>query len=199
MLLIFIVKYFYVTYNYDKMRQLRQTLTPISIVIVMTLFSLAGYALLVTNGTPGDAVFAAHDGKNAYECHQEYDGYAQEKCVEHSECLGEGADQERCEDTDETCEDDETEVSVAIGGENCVSNDNLISQYLKWIIQFLTGGVGLVITLMIVVSGVQYTLAGSSPDKVQQAKSRLKNAIIGLVLFILLSAILNYLVPGGLL
>lgn len=187
MLLIFIVKYFYVTYNYDKMRQLRQTLTPISIVIVMTLFSLAGYALLVTNGTPGDAVFAAHDGKNAYECHQEYDGDAQERCVKHSK------------DMNKTCADDETKVSVAIDGENCVSNDNLISQYLKWIVQFLTGGVGLVITLMIVVSGVQYTLAGSSPDKVQQAKSRLKNAIIGLVLFILLSAILNYLVPGGLL
>ncbi|MEX0932018.1 MAG: hypothetical protein WDZ81_00230, partial [Candidatus Saccharimonadales bacterium] len=60
-------------------------------------------------------------------------------------------------------------------------------------------GIGLIIVLMIVVSGVQYIASAGNPDTVKAAKKRLNNAVIALVLFIFMAAILNFLVPGGLL
>lgn len=115
------------------------------------------------------------------------------------------------------CGDDEVQVSVNPGGNvtelkdkdnnvigYCIPDgddidSNAIVFYLKAIIQFLTGGVGLVVTLMIIIGGVQYMAAGDSPQKVEAAKKRITNAILALVLFIFTVAILNFLVPGGLL
>jgi hypothetical protein len=98
------------------------------------------------------------------------------------------------------CGDGELELS---SGE-CINaegrgNDNPIIFYLKRIIQFLSGGVGIVIILMIVISGVQYIASTGNPQATASAKNRLTNAIIALALFLMMFAILNYLVPGGLL
>jgi hypothetical protein len=65
------------------------------------------------------------------------------------------------------------------------------------IIQFLSGAVGLVVVLLIVIGGVQYITSAGDPAGVKAAKSRITNAITGLVLFLLMFAILNFLIPGG--
>jgi hypothetical protein len=77
------------------------------------------------------------------------------------------------------------------------SGNGLIFNYLIIIIQFLSGAIGLVIVLMIVIGGIQYITSAGDPGAVKAAKGRIVNAITGLVLFILMFAILNFLIPGG--
>jgi hypothetical protein len=74
-----------------------------------------------------------------------------------------------------------------------------IVAYLKTILQFLAGGVGLVILLMMVIAGVQYITSAGDPGLVKAAKTRIINAITALLLFILAYAIINFIVPGGIL
>lgn len=102
------------------------------------------------------------------------------------------------------CPDGHVEVSVRIGKDetHCVRNEggfenNVIVNYARGFIWFLSRGVGIVITLMIVIGGVQYITARDNPQAVQAAKQKIFNAIIALVLFILMYAILLYLVPYG--
>lgn len=78
-------------------------------------------------------------------------------------------------------------------------NENPIFKYMGTIIRFLSAGVGVVVMLMIVISGIQYITSSGNPDAVAGAKKRLTNAVLALVLFIFMAAILNFLVPGGLL
>lgn len=98
------------------------------------------------------------------------------------------------------CGEDEVEVGVEVDGTHCIQNsegleNNAIVVYLRYFIQFLTAGVGLVITIMIAVAGFQYITARDNPQAVQAAKDKIWNAIIALILFILMYAILSYLVP----
>ena len=79
------------------------------------------------------------------------------------------------------------------------SGNGLIFNYLILIIQFLSGAIGLVIVLMIVIGGIQYITSAGDPAAVKKAKERIVNAITGLVLFVLMFAILNFLIPGGIL
>lgn len=88
-------------------------------------------------------------------------------------------------------------VNVDIGVDPCGEDGIMI--YLTAIIKFLTAGVGMVVIIMIVVGGIQYTTSGGDPNGVAAAKGRIVNAIIALLLFIFAAAILNFLIPGGLL
>ncbi len=91
-------------------------------------------------------------------------------------------------------------------GDDCIKEsvaseplaDNPIFIYLRSIIQFLSAGVGVVVVLMLIISGIQYTTSSANPQALQAAKKRMANAIIGLLLFIFMVAILNFLIPGKL-
>lgn len=107
-------------------------------------------------------------------------------------------------DHGDECPEGYVEVSVRIGKDetHCVRNEegfenNVIINYVRGFIWFLSGGVGLVVMLMIIIGGVQYITARDNPQAVQAAKQKIFNAIIALVLFILMYAILSYLVPYG--
>lgn len=98
---------------------------------------------------------------------------------------------------EEVCEQSgEPEVDQANGR---VMADNLMFAYLVVVVRLLTSGVGIVIALMIAVSGVQYAAAGGNSQKIEAAKTKLVHTIEALVLFIFLVAIINFLIPGGLL
>lgn len=75
---------------------------------------------------------------------------------------------------------------------------NPILAYLVAVLRFLTYGVGMVVTLMIVIGGIQYSVAGGNAQSVTAAKTRIINAFLALVLYIFAFAILNFVVPGGL-
>lgn len=73
---------------------------------------------------------------------------------------------------------------------------------IKWIntgINILSVLVGIVVTIMIIVGGIQYTAAGADPNAVAKAKKQIFNAIFALVAYGLMYALLDFLVPGGLL
>lgn len=103
------------------------------------------------------------------------------------------------------CAEDEIETSTDLTGEGrCVpkGNPNNISEnpiivLIAGFVRFLSVGVGIAVTISIVVSGIQYMASRGNPQSIQAAQSRLWNAIIALLLFIFMTVIINFLIPGG--
>jgi hypothetical protein len=87
------------------------------------------------------------------------------------------------------------------GTANCVTNDKnnggAIIAYLKTVLQLLSIAASMVIILMLIVAGIQYITSIGDPGQIKAAKTRVTNAITALVLFLLMYAILSFLVPGG--
>lgn len=79
------------------------------------------------------------------------------------------------------------------------SNCDLVKKYIDPLINVLAAAVGVVVTISIVVGGIQYSSSAGDPGKMQAAKKRIINAIIALIGFFLFYAVLQWLVPGGLL
>jgi Type IV secretion system pilin len=91
-------------------------------------------------------------------------------------------------------------VQINRNSSNCVlpdANGGVIVAYLKQILLFLSAGVGIVVLLMLTIAGVQYITAAGQPEQVKAAKTRIQNAITGLVLFLIAFAVLNLIIPGG--
>jgi len=82
---------------------------------------------------------------------------------------------------------------------NCTAESNPIYGLAKGFMQILAALAGIVIVGAIIVGGIGY--ASARDDKGQIAKSIdiIRNAIIALLLFIGMGAILNALIPGGVL
>ena len=85
-------------------------------------------------------------------------------------------------------------VDVCQGGASC---DNFITTYINPLVTFLTVVLGVVAALSIVLAGIQYASAGDDPGKVQKAKDRIFETILGILAYLFLFGFLNYLVPGG--
>lgn len=84
--------------------------------------------------------------------------------------------------------------ATPVSSENCG-----IVAYLVIFINILSGLAGIVITISLVYAGIQYSMAGSDPQKVSAAKARIRNTIIALVFLLFGYSILNFLIPGNLL
>jgi len=74
-----------------------------------------------------------------------------------------------------------------------------IDQFIEKLINAFSGLVGVVVVLSIVIGGIQYASAGDEPGKLQAARQRITKALIALLAFIFLYALLQYIVPGGVL
>lgn len=72
--------------------------------------------------------------------------------------------------------------------ELCTDN---IYEFVGLVANIMVGTFGVLFVVMIVVAGAQMASAGDSPDRLKAAKSRLTNAIVGLVLLISLRAIMS--------
>jgi hypothetical protein len=81
----------------------------------------------------------------------------------------------------------------------CSTNHNGIIDLMFAIIRFLSDGVGLVVIASIVIGGVQYIVSRGEPNETQKAIKRLTSALLALVIYIFAYAILNYVIPNGLL
>jgi len=92
--------------------------------------------------------------------------------------------------------DDEVDVGINICGDT-PSDPNPIFDALGSIVQFLAAGVGIVITLMVVFAGFQYIVSAGNPDGIAAAKKKLTHAFEALLLFIFMTVILNFAIPGG--
>lgn len=75
----------------------------------------------------------------------------------------------------------------------------LIWEILTIGVNFLAAGVGLAVVAGIVFGAVTYATAAGSADQAKKGIGYITNAVIALLLFVFMYAIINFLVPGGLL
>lgn len=106
-----------------------------------------------------------------------------------------------------TCPSGQQAVSVPVNsnGSGCVPinarttnlTHNPIFFYLRWFLIFLGGGVGLAVVGGIVMGSYMYITARGNSAQVQKGQNTILNSVLGLILFIFMYAILQFLVPGG--
>jgi hypothetical protein len=84
-------------------------------------------------------------------------------------------------------------------GESLSKENCGIVAYLVVFINILSAIVGIVVTIMIVWGGIQYSSSRDNPQQTQEAKTRIRNAIFALVFYLFIFAFLQWLVPGGVL
>lgn len=77
------------------------------------------------------------------------------------------------------------------------ANANPIIDLTFALIRLLSAGVGIFAIISVIYAGIRYTTAGGNPEQVSEAKNRIQNTIIGLILYIFIFALVQYLVPGG--
>jgi hypothetical protein len=84
-----------------------------------------------------------------------------------------------------------TTNTTATSGTSCIAND------IQKVINFGAAGVGLIVVIMMIIGGLQYSLSRDNPQAVQAAKAKITNAVIAMVSFIFVYAFLQWIVPGG--
>lgn len=67
---------------------------------------------------------------------------------------------------------------------------------LNLVIDIMTAGIGVLAVLGITIVGVQYLTAGDNEEKVRKSKRRIFEIIIGLVVYVLIYALLKWVIPS---
>ncbi len=80
--------------------------------------------------------------------------------------------------------------------QQCLKQSALV-QDLNTIVNFLSGLVGVVVVGVIILGGIQYSMAGDKAEAVSAAKKRITNGLIALLAFLFIFAFLQWLIPGG--
>ena len=71
-----------------------------------------------------------------------------------------------------------------------------VIEILSLVIDIMTVGIGVLGVIGITITGVQYLTAGGSEEKTRKAKRRMFEIVIGLVAYVLIYALLKWLLPG---
>jgi hypothetical protein len=105
-----------------------------------------------------------------------------------------------CED-DSDCTTDPSPVGTEYESSDCTDGLEGKCKMIDLIITItnaLSGLAAIVIVAMIVWGGIQYSMAGADPSKVQAARQKITNALLALLLLVFGFSIIQWLVPGGL-
>lgn len=73
-------------------------------------------------------------------------------------------------------------------GVQCLIND---------VLAFLSVGVGIAVVAGVIIGGITYSTSQGNPAQVQKGITIIANSAIGLVMYLLLWAIIQWLIPGG--
>jgi hypothetical protein len=90
-------------------------------------------------------------------------------------------------------------LGSALGvGDNCIGNSgiNPIFELVGIFIRFFGTIFGLILVGMLVYAGFLYVTSDGSPDATKEAKDRIKGVVTGIILFTLMMAILQFVLPG---
>jgi hypothetical protein len=68
---------------------------------------------------------------------------------------------------------------------------------IQSIVNFLSAAVGVVVIGVIILGGIQYSLAGDNATALTAARKRITNGLIALFAFLFAWAFLQWLIPGG--
>jgi hypothetical protein len=93
-------------------------------------------------------------------------------------------------------------VPLGNGCKNASSSDdclaaNPIIKFINNLIPVISGGIGIVVVGVIIVGGIQYSMAGDKSESLNSARQRIIHGLIALAAFIFMFAFLNWLIPGG--
>lgn len=81
----------------------------------------------------------------------------------------------------------------------CRGKGNPIIDLTFAVIRFLSIGVGIAVVGSLMFAGIQYTTSVGDPNSTAKAIERIKGTVIALLIYIFAFAIINWLVPRGLL
>lgn len=87
-------------------------------------------------------------------------------------------------------------TSINIG---CQGKGNPIVDMVLAITRFLSAGAGIICIASMIVGAIQFTASGGNPKATSDAVKRMASSAGALVFFLFIYAILNWIVPGGLL
>ena len=76
--------------------------------------------------------------------------------------------------------------------------NNGVWALLLMAINILTAGVGIAAVGGIIYGSIMYTTAGDNEGQVKQAKEIIRNVVIGIILYVAMYALLQFIIPGGL-
>ena len=85
---------------------------------------------------------------------------------------------------------------LGTGNEVCDNNGDSVIHILKLVVDIMTIGIGILGVIGISITGIQYLTAGGSEEKTRKAKRRMFEIVIGLVAYVLIYAILSWLLPS---
>jgi hypothetical protein len=97
--------------------------------------------------------------------------------------------------TDPTEQGNCAKTAFKFGG--CDTASTGMKCLISEILLFLSVGVGIAVVAGIAIGGITYATSEGNPSKAQKGITIIVNAVIGLVLYLLLFAITNFLIPGG--
>jgi hypothetical protein len=85
---------------------------------------------------------------------------------------------------------------------NCLGEEypgelNPIIDLMFSLIRTISMGVGVLMVLLIVIAGIRFSSAQGDPQAISKAIAGIRNAVIGLLVYFLAFALLQWLVPGG--
>ena len=90
-------------------------------------------------------------------------------------------------------------VKTSILGENGCSCDDQeggeIKRLLWVVVDMMSIGVGILGVLGITIVGIQYLTAGGNEEKTRKAKMRMFEIVIGIALYVVVYALLRWLIP----
>ncbi|MBQ9017452.1 hypothetical protein IJ118_00020 [Candidatus Saccharibacteria bacterium] len=82
-----------------------------------------------------------------------------------------------------------TDVCECGGGES-------IMGIIRFVVNILSIGVGIIAAIGITIAGVQYTTAGGNEEQTRKSKRRILEIVIGLAAYALLYAVLQFVLPN---
>lgn len=103
------------------------------------------------------------------------------------ECLG----------IDRSTQDGENRFDSCLIKSSVSSKNNPFVKDIQTIVNILSAGVGIIVVIMIMIGGVQYSIAGDNPTALTAAKKKITDALIALFFFAFSFAFIQWLIPGG--
>lgn len=86
---------------------------------------------------------------------------------------------------------------ASTGGETSNVEESAVWQVLIFVLNIVTGIIGVVAVGGIVYGGMMYASAQDNASQVQEAVSIIRNVVIGIVMYVGMFALLQFLIPGG--
>lgn len=88
-------------------------------------------------------------------------------------------------------------ILAAANTTTSILKDEGINGLLSLVINILSYGLGAAAVIGVVVAGIMYLTARDNESQVAAAKQRLVNTVIGLIAWVVMFSVVNWLIPGG--